>query len=256
VVTLILLHNRKNDIYVDRYLDYRPDFRIIKEILRIGVPNGIENSMFHFGKLMTQSLISSMGTAAIAANAVAATLANYQYMPGGALGSAIITVVGRCVGAGEKEQAKRYTRILVGATYACLWVVIAVTFFIAKPVIGIYELSAEGADIAYQLIIYHAILAALLHPVAFTLASSFRAASDVRYPLVVSMFSMWTFRVGLSFYFSLDVVKIFGFTFAGLGMGPLGVWVAMTVDWVFRAILFAWRYLSGKWLTKYKKIAK
>jgi Na+-driven multidrug efflux pump len=70
------------------------------------------------------------------------------------------------------------------------------------------------------------------------------------------MFSMWTFRVGLSFYFSLDVVKILGFTFAGLGMGPLGVWVAMTVDWVFRAILFAWRYLSGKWLTKYKKIAK
>ena len=257
IVTLYLLRNRKNTVYVDRYLDYRPDFKVIKEILRIGVPNGIENSMFHFGKLLTQSLISSMGTAAIAANAVAATLANYQYMPGGALSSAIITVVGRCIGAGEKEQAKKYTRILIGATYACLWVVIAVTFFIAKPVIGIYELSAEGAEIAYQLIIYHAILAAALHPIAFTLAGSFRAASDVKYPLVISMISMWTFRVGLSFYFSLDVVSVFGlFSFAGLGLGPLGVWMAMTVDWVFRAILFSRRYLSGKWLEVYGKIKK
>ena len=257
IVTLYLLRNRKNTIYVDRYLDYRPDFKVIKEILRIGVPNGIENSMFHFGKLLTQSLISSMGTAAIAANAVAATLANYQYMPGSALSSAIITVVGRCIGAGEKEQAKRYTRIFIGATYACLWVVIAITFFIAKPVIGIYELSADGADIAYQLIIYHAICAAVIWPSAFTLPNAFRAASDVKYPLVISMTSMWTFRVGLSFYFSLDVVNVFGlFSFAGLGLGPLGVWVAMTVDWVFRTILFLSRYLSGKWLEVYDKIKK
>lgn len=255
VVTLALLHNRKNTVYVDNYLDYRPNFRMIKEILRIGIPNGIENSMFHFGKLLTQSLISSMGTAAIAANAVAATLANYQYMPGTALSNTMVTVVGRCVGAEEKEQAKRYSRILLFATYICLWAVVTLTFFIAKPVIGIYELSAEGSEIAYELIIYHAVCAAVLHPVAFTLASSFRAASDVKFPLVVSMFSMWTFRVALSYCFSLDTVNVFGlFSFAGLGMGPLGVWVAMTVDWVFRAILFGARYLSGKWLTVYKKI--
>ena len=91
----------------------------------------------------------------------------------------------------------------------------------------------------------------------FTLPSAFRAASDVKYPLVISMISMWTFRVGLSFYFSLDVVSVFGlFSFAGLGLGPLGVWMAMTVDWVFRAILFSRRYLSGKWLEVYGKIKK
>ncbi len=256
VITLYLLRNRKNSIYVDKYLDYRPDFPIIKEILRIGVPNGIENSMFQFGKLMTQSLISSMGTASIAANAVAATLANYQYMPGTAFTNTMVTVVGRCVGAEEKEQAKRYSRILISATYICLWAIVALTFFIAKPVIGFYELSAEGADIAYQLIIYHAICAAVIWPTAFTLPSAFRAASDVKFPLVISMFSMWTFRVALSYVFSLDAVNVFGlFSFAGLGMGPLGVWVAMTVDWVFRAILFAWRYFSGKWLNVYKRLS-
>ena len=255
VVTLALLRNRRNAVYVDNYLDYRPDFPVIKEILRIGVPNGIESSMFQFGKLMTQSLISSMGTAAIAANAVAATLANYQYMPGQAFANTMVTVVGRCVGAEEKEQAKRYSRILIMATYACLWLVVAVTFFVAKPVIGIYELSAEGSEIAYELIIYHAIAASVIWPVAFTLPSAFRAASDVKFPLIVSMFSMWTFRVALSYVFSLAVVEKFGLSFAGLGMGPLGVWVAMTVDWVFRAVLFVARYLSGKWLNVYKRLS-
>ena len=253
VVTLSLLRSHKNTVYVDKYLDYKPDFRIIKEILRIGVPNGIENSMFHFGKLLTQSLISSMSTAAIAANAVAAALANYQYMPGTAMANTMVTVVGRCVGAEEKGQAKRYSRILISATYVCLWVVVLVTFFIAKPVIGIYDLSPEGSEIAYDLIIYHAICAALIWPAAFTLPSALRAASDVRFPLVVSMFSMWTFRVALSYVFSLEVVNVFRlFSFPGLGLGPLGVWVAMTVDWVFRTIFFVIRYLSGKWLTIYK----
>lgn len=255
VVTLAMLRNRKNAIYVDRYLDYKPDFRIIKEILRIGVPNGIENSMFHFGKLLTQSLISSMSTAAIAANAVAAALANYQYMPGTAMANTMVTVVGRCIGAEEKEQAKRYSRILISATYVCLWVVVLITFFIAKPVIGIYDLSPEGADIAYDLIIYHAICAALIWPAAFTLPSALRAASDVRFPLVISMISMWTFRVALSYVFALETVNILGlFSFPGLGLGPLGVWIAMTVDWVFRMIFFVIRYLSGKWLTVYKTL--
>lgn len=255
LVTLAMLRNRKNVIYVDRYLDYKPDFRIIKEILRIGVPNGIENSMFHFGKLLTQSLISSMSTAAIAANAVAAALANYQYMPGTAMANTMVTVVGRCIGAEEKEQAKRYSRILISATYVCLWVVVLITFFIAKPVIGIYDLSPEGADIAYDLIIYHAICAALIWPAAFTLPSALRAASDVRFPLVISMISMWTFRVALSYVFALETVNILGlFSFPGLGLGPLGVWVAMTVDWVFRTIFFVIRYLSGKWLTVYKTL--
>ena len=257
IVTLALLRNRKNTVYVDRYLDYRPNFPMIKEILRIGIPNGIENSMFHLGKLMTQSLISSMSTAAIAANAVAANLANYQYMPGTALSNTMVTVVGRCIGAEEKEQAKRYSRILVGATYLCLWTVVLITFFIAKPVIAIYDISDEGAKIANELIIYHAVCAAVLHPIAFTIASAFRAASDVKFPLAVSMFSMWTFRVALSYVFSLEVVNVFGlFSFPGLGLGPLGVWIAMTVDWVFRAIFFVIRYLSGKWLTVYKRIGK
>lgn len=256
VITLLLIRQKKNVIYVDHFLKYRPDFPIIKEILRIGIPNGIENSMFQFGKLLTQSLISSMGTAAIAANAVALSLANYQYMPGTAFSNAMVIVVGRCIGAEEKKQAKHYSRVLVGITYLCLWAVVLATFLFAKPIIGIYDLSPEATEIAHQLILYHAIWAALIWPIAFTLPSALRAASDVRFPLVVSMFSMWTFRVAFSYIFSLESITFFGITLPGLGMGTMGVWVAMTVDWVFRTILFSVRYLSGKWLTVYRPIRK
>ena len=253
-VMLVLITKKKYPVHIEKLLHYRPNFQSIREILRIGVPNGIENGMFHFGKLITQVLISSMGTAANAANAVAATLANYQYMPGTAFSSTMVTVVGRCVGAGEKEQAKRYTRILVAATYVSLWIVILATFLFAKPIIAAYQLSADASEIAHSLIIYHASIAAFLWPIAFTLPTAFRSASDVRFPLIVSMFSMWTFRVALSYVFSLSVVSIprLGISIPGFGLGPLGVWVAMTVDWVFRTVLFLTRYFNGKWLKAYK----
>jgi len=255
-ILLVLIRNKKNVIYIEKMLSYRPDFSVIREILRIGIPNGIENSMFQFGKLLTQSLISSMPTYAIAANAVASNLANFQYMPGTAFSNTMITVVGRCIGAGEKEQAKKYTRILTFSTYACLWLIVIGTFVLASPVIKMYGLSPDAADIANKLIIYHAICAAAIWPVAFTLPASFRAASDVKFPLVVSMFSMWSFRVALSYVFSLETVTVFGYTFAGLGMGVMGVWVAMTVDWLFRAALFVYRHFSGRWLNVYKASGK
>lgn len=254
VIELVLIQNKKHPIYIEDVLHYRPDFKIIKAILRIGVPNGIENGMFQFGKLLTQSLISSFGTAATAANAVGNTLAQFQYMPGAAIGSLMITVVGRCIGAREKKQATYYARLLTGATYACLWVVVLGTILFSRQIIGIYNLSPESGDLAHQMIIYHAVCAAVLWPSAFTLPTSLRAASDVRFTLKVSMFSMWAFRVALSYVFCLESISLLGITIPALGLGPIGVWVAMTVDWVFRAALFIIRHFSGKWLNKYRAL--
>ena len=256
VLMTVLLHNKKNPIYVEKLLHYRPNLHIIRQILRIGVPNGIENSMFQFGKLLTQSLISSLGTATIAANAVASTLASFQYMPGGAVGLASVAVVGRCMGAEEKEQAKKYSRILLGIAYVSLWIVVLVMSFLAKPIIGIYDLSEESSRQALQLILYHGVCAALIWPIAFTLPQAFRAASDVRFTLVVSVFSMWLFRVALSYLLAPESTVVFGVTIPGLGMGAMGVWVAMTIDWVFRMALFLHRWLSGRWLKAYGKMNK
>lgn len=253
---LVLIRNPKLPLHVNRFLHYRPDFKVIKSILRIGIPNGIENGMFNFGKLLTQSLISSMGTTVIAANAVASTLANFQYMPGTSISGTLIPVVGQCVGAHEPKQARYYSRLLTFATYLCLWVVVAGTFLLATPIISIYGLTAESEKLAFQMIAYHAACAAVVWPIAFTLPNSFRAASDVRFPLVVSLFSMWVFRVAGAYILSLECVSVLGlFTIPGLGLGAMGVWVAMTADWVFRATLFLIHYIRGKWLLRYTPVA-
>lgn len=254
VVVVIMLHNRKNPIYIDRLFQYRPDFRIIKRILAIGIPSGIESALFQFGKLLTQTLIAGLGTSAIAANAVAMTLADFQYMPGTAIGLAVITIVGRCVGAGQKEQAKKYARIMLGGVYATLWLVVLITFIFAKPLIGIYHLSPDAADSARYLLLLHAAIASIIWPMGFGLPHIFRAASDVEFPLIVSTLSMWTLRVGGAYLLALDQLHLFGLTIPGMGLGIKGVWYAMFADWILRGILYAWRFFSNKWLHHFEHI--
>lgn len=253
-IMLALLHNRKNLIYIDRLFHYKPDFKIIKRILQIGIPYGVENCLFQFGKLLTQSLISTLGTAAIAANAVANNLADFQYMPGNAIGLAIITVVGRCIGAGEKEQAKKYSRILIGAMYGCLWLVVLLTFLFAEPLIAIYNLSPQAAVNAKELILTHAAIATFIWPLGFGLPHVFRSASDVNFTMVVSGVSMWVLRVAGAYYLALESIHLFGLTIPGMGLGIFGVWYAMFADWVVRAVLYAWRYFSNRWLKHFKDI--
>lgn len=255
VVMTVLIHNRRNPVYLERLFHYKPDLSILRAILHIGIPNGIENGMFQFGKLLTQTLVSTLPTAAIAANAVANTLANIQYMTGSAFSTAMVTVVGRCIGAQEQQQAKRYSRLLVGMAYAALFLVAVFTLLFARPLIGVYDLSAESSALAYRLIMFHSVCAMLVWPIAFVLPAAFRAASDVHFPLVISMFSMWTFRVALSYVFVGEQFHFLGMSIPGLGIGVIGVWIAMTVDWVFRTAMFLWRYLSGRWLTVHARRA-
>lgn len=255
VIMVVLVQSKKNDIRVERILHYRPDFAVIKRILRIGVPNGVENSMFQFGKLLTQSLISSMGTVAIAANAVAQTLANVEYMPG-AINAAMISVVGRCVGAEEKKQAKQYAKKMLFYAYALVWIFSLGVILFSGLVLRAYHLSDESAVLARKLILYHSVCCMILWPSGFILPSALRAASDVKFTLYVSAGCMWVFRVALGYVLASDAISLFGFSIPGLGLGVMGVWLAMSVDWIVRVGLYLWRFLSGKWLTKYKPIPK
>ena len=248
LIFIVLITNKKREIFIDNLLRYRPDFGIIKKILRLGVPNGIESAMFQFGKLLTQSLISGMGTAVIAANAVASTISGYQYTTGNACRSTMITVVGRCIGAGEREQAKHYSRKIMKINYVAMWSVVLFTGVFLSPIVSLYDISSEASAQAKELILYHCLCASLIWPIAFTLPSCFRAAGDVNYSLGISLFAMWVFRVGGSYILALSSVSVFGwFAVQGFGMGVLGVWVAMTVDWVFRTVFFITHYFREKW---------
>lgn len=234
-----LLVQHHYPIRFKRILKPELDFTMIKHILNIGVPNGLENGMFQVGKILVQSLIASFGTAAIAGNAVANSVAALEILPGSAIGLSMITVVGQCVGAGDYTQARQYTKKLMKVACLSMLALNLVLLLLTRPIVGIFGLTAETAKIASELLYYHGICAILIWPISFTLPNALRAASDVRFTMITSIISMWTFRIAFSY--------ILG---SWMGMGVLGVWVAMTIDWVFRSVVFLIRFKGKRWETK------
>lgn len=236
VLIMVLLCDSRREISVTRSLRYRPDFSLIRKILSVGVPNGLENSMFQLGKIIVLSLVSTFGTYAIAANAVSNTLASFQVLPGMAIALAVTTVIARCVGAGDYEQVKYYTKKLILITHGAL-IVTNLIIVVALPLIlKIYNLSDITAETTSQIVIFYAVCSALFWPLSFTLPATFRASGDARMCMIISVSSMWIFRV----IFSYVLGKY-------LGMGVFGVWVAMIIDWLVREFCFVLRYRSGKW---------
>ena len=249
IVILSLLGRKKKDTDTEdeeevnplrlTWSDLRPQRDVIARILKIGVPSGVENGMFQVGKLLVSSLTATFGTAAIAANAVASNVAGFANIPGNAMGLAMVTVIGRCIGAGEKEQAKHYSKKLLWLAYLGIWFANVVMVLFVHPIVSLFSLSAEATAIAKQLLTTFAICASCIWPLSFTLPNTLRAAGDAKYTMGVSVFSMWVFRVFSSYFFA-----------GTMGLGVLGVWIGMYVDWLFRTILFVIRYLRGKWLNK------
>lgn len=236
VIMLILIRKTKYEIHITSYrkLGWFP--QIIRNILHIGVPNALENSMFQIGKLFTQSLISSFGTASIAANACASTVETLADIPAMAIGLGLITVVGQCVGAGDYKQARYYTKKLLKYAYVFLFLVNVVIFASAHVISGWYNLTDLGDHYAVQLIRYHSVCCMLIFPLAFTIPNVLRAAGDVKYTMTVSIVSMWIFRIGLAY-------VIGGY----MKLGVLGVWIAMTIDWAVRAVFNVIRLKGDKW---------
>lgn len=236
IIMLALLKNKNNKIYISKLfkLDFKPV--MIKNILSIGIPNGLENGMFQIGKILVQGLIASFGTVAIAANAVANGIASMSQIPGQAIGLSLITIVGQCVGAKNFDDAKKYMIKLTKITYASMGVLNIIILLAVSPLVGFYQLSPETTKLTIELLVYHSICCLILWPAAFTLPCGLRAANDVKYTMTISIISMWIFRIGLSYVIA-----------RGFGLGVLGVWVAMTIDWAFRSVCFVTRFVRGKW---------
>lgn len=239
VIMLVVLHDQKKDIHYERRfrLGFQPG--IIKDILRIGIPTGLDNCIFQVGKILVQSLVAGFGTAAIAANAIVGVVAGCAVIPASAVGTALITVVGQSVGAGAFEEARRYTVKLIKYAYLFMALLNTGIILMAGPIVGLYHVSPEASGMAKEIVIFHSICAALLWPLAFSLPNVLRASFDAPYTMVVSIGSMWIFRVGFSY--------LLGLYFE---MGLMGVWAAMAIDWLFRSICFLYRVRSGKYLKK------
>ena len=236
VVILWMLMNQKKAVHLELPFSFRFDRGLLKKILGIGIPNGLENSMFQLGKILVLSMASGFGTAAIAANAVSNNIAMFQILPGAAIGFAVLTVVSQCAGAGDFRQVRYYTGKLMKMTYGAK-VLINILVLAALPfLIRMYHLSPEAAHYTREIIWYHALCVVTIWPLSFTLPNTLRASADVKFPMILAIISMWIFRIGFSWILGVK-----------LEMGILGIWVAMTIDWLFRAICFTVRYVSGKW---------
>ncbi|MDR0861642.1 MAG: MATE family efflux transporter [Oscillospiraceae bacterium] len=236
VTMLVMLRNPKLVISVRSYRFWVLDWPMIRHILRYGVPNGLENSLFQVGKIILAGLVATLGTASIAANSVINNLGGIEVIPGSAMGIALTTVVAQCVGAHEYEQARKYIKQLMLITYAGM-IAFSVLMYAASPLLlRVYNLSDETFRLASKIMLIHSIGTALVWTTAFVPASALRAAGDVVYPMVIAIVSMMVCRVGFSYLFVYTT-----------DWAIMSVYAGILIDWTFRSVLYMKRYLSGKW---------
>ena len=237
VLLIALLLNQKRELSIERSFRHHFNWSLFRQIARVGIPGGIENGIFQVGKIALVGLAATFGTTAITANAVTQTLASIEVIPGGAVQLAIVTVISRCVGAGEIEQAKYYNRRLILFT-ALANLGLGTLMYLGLPLIlGLYTLSVETTALIGSMFLWHTIGAVSLWPMAFVQTAALRAAGDVKYPMLMSIVSMWVFRFVGAYLLCY-----------GLNLGAVGIWISMAMlDWGFRAVVYALRWKSGKW---------
>ncbi len=228
-----------NPLRLEQRSDLRPDRNYIRPILAIGIPSGLENGMFQIGKLCVSSLTSTLGTAAIAANAVANNVASMTNIPGNTMNLAIVPVVGRCIGAGDKKQAQYYARLLLGVAMIGLFLSNVIVYFSIGSIASVFHLSRSARKMCVTVVHWFNLFSIFLWALSFTMPHVLRSGGDAKYTMTVSILSMWICRVVLSYFFVLK-----------LQMGLTGVWFGMFIDWIFRGIFFSIRFLNGKWLER------
>ena len=238
-IVLFYLRKPRQVIVLRDYFKIRPDMPMISKILAIGIPAGVENGMFQFGKLAIQSTVSILGTQAIAAQALTIVLENLNGIASMGVGIGLMTVAGQTFGAGRTEEGKYYIVKLtwygeIGLIISCL-----LTFVAGRPIMYLAGMEPESMRMCYEMLVAITIAKPLLWALAFIPAYGLRAAGDVKFSMIVSICTMWFCRVALAIY----LIRFQGF-------GPIAVWIGMFADWGIRGFIFSWRFLSGKWLQK------
>ena len=235
IILYFLLKNPNNMIHlVKERFHFEP--QIVKRILYIGIPSGIENGIFQLGRVLVVSIIAGFGTVQIAANGVANSLDSMGCIVGQAISLAMITVVGRCVGAGDAGQVRYYTKKLLAIAYLSTAVVNSIILLSLRGILSLYGLGQEATELSYILVMIHNGMAIFLWPASFVLPNMLRACNDVKFTMIIAIFSMFTFRIGFSYLFGVQ-----------MDMGAIGVWIAMVLDWIFRVCCFVGRYAKGGW---------
>jgi putative MATE family efflux protein len=215
------------------------DLSIIKSILNVGIPSGIESSTFQVGKILVSRIFTSFGTPAIAANAIATSINSFSYMPGTAFGMGLLTVAGQCIGAKDYVAVKKYTKKIITWGYIVLAVLNSLILLFAAPLSGIFNLGPQAAQLLKSYLRIHSVAAPLFWPLAFIVPNALRAAGDGKYCMITSTITMWIVRITIAHLLAYP-----------LGIGSTAVYYAMGADFALRGFLFTRRWMSGRWQKK------
>lgn len=242
IIITVLCFNKKLEAYYDSKDIFRFDGKMLKRILNIAIPNGVENGIFQLVKVALSSIVAMFGTYQIAANGVAQSIWSLAALVGSAMGPVFITVIGQCMGAKDVDQAKFYFSKLIkwSLVFSIVWnvLVLAITPFILQ----FYNLADETKHLIIILVIIHNIANTVVFPLSGPLSQGLRATGDVKFTMIVSIASTVGGRLVLSIILAL-----------GLHLGVIGIALAMCGDWTIRAIIFYYRYKSNAW-TKFEVI--
>ena len=237
ILILGLLTNAKLALHIGTGTQWSLEWSTIRKILGIGVPFGLENSVFYLGRLLVLSLVATFGTAAIAANAVGGTIVMFQVLPGMAINLGVTAVISRCVGSNDFTLAKFYHKKILRIIFLAQIAMNLVIWALLPWILRLYGLSELTASLTRQIVFAHGIVSILIWPIAYTLPVTFRAAGDARYPMAVGIVTMFGCRVLMA--------HVLASTFH---LGLMGTWFAMFLDWIVRAVMFTVRYFNGRWM--------
>lgn len=236
---MIMTHKKSLPVHFEKLLRIRLDFGIMRRVLSIGLTNGMESAMFHIGKILISSLVSSFGTVFIAANSVSFTITNIGWTIVGSFGTVLLTVVGQCIGADETEQATAYTKKFMAAATVAMITIFGSMFLLRHQLVRLFDFGPETLETCA----YYTGVSALfsifsLYSFSFVPMNAFRAAGDIRYAVTLSITSMFAFRVASCY--------LVNALFPQLGL--MCVYIGMGLDWLFRSVMNIHRFRSGKWL--------
>ena len=235
IVMTALAFNAKHEVYLKAKNVFCRNFEMLRRILKIAIPNAIENGLFALGRVLVTSIVAMFGTAQIAANGVAGSVDLIAIIVVSAMNLAVVTVVGQCVGANRYDEAEHYLKKMMKVSWIATAVLTVLVWLCLPMILSCFAVSEETYHYAYILVMLHNIFATVLHPTSFNLPNGLRAAGDAKFTMYIGIGSMAMFRIGSAVLFGIL-----------LNMGVVGVWIAMGMDWLARSVAFVWRFKSKK----------
>lgn len=235
VTTYVIMRNQHLPMHFSKTPVIKINKPLVRKILYVGIPSSFESSLFQLGKILVLNMIAGFGTAAIASNSIANIITALQNLPGIAINIAMVTICARCFGAGEYEQVRYYTKRLLLTIRIFFALTSGTVIVFLNPILSIYNISESARVMSYIIIVYYSIFALIIWPESFALPSALRAVNDVRYCMIISILSMWICRLVFSYVLGI-----------GFQLGLFGVWIAMSMDWVVRAVFMIHRFYFSK----------